>query len=1636
MILKKTILWTLLAAAGIFVVPLAPAAQTCPATCSITDLPATVPQWDWVSFKVHLRWPQTCPWTYCYVESSENNWSQTGYGDGGASFTWSTPGEKTIHLVVADNSNRSIIYCETSATITVLPCTLSRCSVSVDHIEYMPNGLGKVYFKISGPDDGCGTVPIFSADVVRLPGEAPDNYFLGNGPRPFLLPINYGPQDFGSFQATFTIKANNVSGVQPCTTSCQVDIPGPSCQLDCTATVPASGTAGSSVAFAASATPVSCTGNPSYSWAFGDGQTSAEQNPSHVYYDTGDYPWTLTVSLGGKTCTKSGTISISNCTVGCSVTVPGTATVGTPVNFTGTATATGCTGDITYAWDFGDSWTSTLQSPSHTYAETGTFNWSMTAKAGGVECKKSGSITVGCLTVGQLAICSDEVSKSGDTYTFTGDVDINNMLFFTGSVTFTGNPASGSGKLSTDGNIFVELSKGDETLLKGPGLVFDVDGTGGKLFPRLADPKFTYAGGLGGVPIYVSGLPITFATNGVQTESIFYIGIPDLFTIATAKAVQLYPSDGERVLLSAEVVAMESSIAPSVKFLSMSLTYDPKTDKLEGKISVGFPFFDKMWGVDLAVRVVQGCFNGLDLSVPLLVALPLGTSGLELAAVTVKMDNICVGQFTIFLGGDLKLVGTDPVLFVIKDAGIQYYYPLSLEVKAGTANVFGYPMAEASGRANLNSYSGTFFVKANVVDFVQGDIRFSLIAPKKWFMGRFFGRVQIPDFQCAWTSVTCRSLRTLITSMVPLPYVIDEQYLELNQQILEGNKLEAFYRGLVSFPVIGKVAFLAEVRADGTRSVFMGRNMENLYEVTESAPAIATGLESAERPLVLTQSQESVTFSAAADAIVPSIYLKTPDGDTITPANVSGFAGVTYASSDTEKVALFCVSNAKAGTWILGADNLSAGQVTFEALAAKAPPATTFTAVNRSGDSVSISASVAPAGEHTKVGLYYSRVADGSVDGVIAENLPASTGSVSATWDTSGLPTGSYYILAIADDSMNPPTTATYQGSVVIDNGRLQPPTELTGTRSASAGTATLSWKPSSSTSATSYEVRYTADPNVPGYPLSFTPEGDDGATILGLDATKSYKFAVVAFDGEGNCSAESNSVTLAKPSGKPGDCDGNETVSIGEVQKVINMFLGLLPPGCNADANGDGVIGIGELQQVINAFLGIAPGVSVSVSPQTATLQPGGTRQFTATVSGTTNTAVTWSVVEGASGGTVTQGGLYTAPQSPGTYHVKATSQADQTKSGTASVTVQGGTCGLTCSASANPNSGNAPLAVNFSATATATNCSGGVTYSWNFGDGASSAQQNPSHTYTSTGTYSWSMTASAGGQTCTKSGNISVTYPPTCTITCSASANPNSGNAPLSVNFTATATATNCSGGVAYAWSFGDGASSSQQNPSHTYTSAGTYGWSMTASAGGQNCSKSGSITVSQASDVALSDGVPYSDTLSAGNWKYYYIDVPDGKGLTADLYDMTADADLYIGIGYKPTKEQNDCHSFHLGTAAENCVIPPGHAGRYWIGVYSSAAASYKVKATLSSTSCSISCMGFVYPLFDMTVSFDATVLSNTCTSQPTFLWEFGDGQTSALQTGEHTYGAAGNYTWTVTVSADGATCQQTGQVRVGG
>jgi hypothetical protein len=177
--------------------------------------------------------------------------------------------------------------------------------------------------------------------------------------------------------------------------------------------------------------------------------------------------------------------------------------------------------------------------------------------------------------------------------------------------------------------------------------------------------------------------------------------------------------------------------------------------------------------------------------------------------------------------------------------------------------------------------------------------------------------------------------------------------------------------------------------------------------------------------------------------------------------------------------------------------------------------------------------------------------------------------------------------------------------------------------------------------------------------------------------------------------------------------------------------------------------------------------GIQVSVSPPTANIRAGDSFPFSAAVSGTTNTAVTWSITGTAGNspviGTISAGGNYTAPSvlpNPNTITVRATSAADASISGSSSVTLLNPTPVLT---GINPSSvgmGNFTLTVTGSKFVNGAQVLLGTTpLQTAFG---SATQLTATGSANSSGTYGVSVSNPSPGSSASSSVNLQVTGSP----------------------------------------------------------------------------------------------------------------------------------------------------------------------------------------------------------------------------------------------------------------------------------
>ncbi len=155
-----------------------------------------------------------------------------------------------------------------------------------------------------------------------------------------------------------------------------------------------------------------------WDWDFGDGGTSTDQNPTHVYQNAGNYTVSLMVTAaeGTDTETKVNYISVSDVPVADFVGSPDSGSAPLTVNFTDLSTGN----PTAWSWVFGDGGTSFLQNPTHTYNSPGVYTVTLTASNA---CGSDVETKIDYITVTEVVVFEmhvDDIVVSRALATFAG----------------------------------------------------------------------------------------------------------------------------------------------------------------------------------------------------------------------------------------------------------------------------------------------------------------------------------------------------------------------------------------------------------------------------------------------------------------------------------------------------------------------------------------------------------------------------------------------------------------------------------------------------------------------------------------------------------------------------------------------------------------------------------------------------------------------------------------------------------------------------------------------------------------------------------------------------------------------------------------------------------------------------------------------------------------------------------------------------------------------------------------------------------------------------------------------------------------------------------------------------------------
>ena len=338
-----------------------------------------------------------------------------------------------------------------------------------------------------------------------------------------------------------------------------------------------------------------------------------------------------------------------------------------------------------------------------------------------------------------------------------------------------------------------------------------------------------------------------------------------------------------------------------------------------------------------------------------------------------------------------------------------------------------------------------------------------------------------------------------------------------------------------------------------------------------------------------------------------------------------------------------------------------------------------------------------------------------------------------------------------------------------------------------------------------------------------------------------------------------------------------------------------------------------------------------------------------------------------------------------------------------------------------ATPESGNAPLTVQFTDQTTGTVSS----YFWNFGDGQTSAQRSPSHTFQNVGTYTVFLTVSGPGGVSIASRQITVQSPQIPPPQAGFAFNPVSGIAPLSVQFL-----NRSSGNISsYSWNFGDGSLSTEQDPTHVFTHPGNYTVTLIVTGpGGQNAAQSSLVVVAPSATPTLTPSqVPPTATFTNTT-------LPPTATLTSTATLVPPTETSTEAPTLAPTMDSSPTEIAVVPTNTETPVpptetptdLPTETPTDLPTEIATDTPTETPVPPTETSTP-EPPIVNFTAVVTDPVGSPLTVAFTNLSTGEgmSSLFWDFGDGQTGSDPNPVHTYPVGGAYTVTLSVTGAGGT-----------
>lgn len=765
------------------------------------------------------------------------------------------------------------------------------------------------------------------------------------------------------------------------------------------------------------------------------------------------------------------------------------------------------------------------------------------------------------LNIGPLTLTADQIQEVGEgTYEATGNVSLGGILSLNGTVTANVNT------LTIEGESGIEVIPGPVDQIYNGSYELSLVEEGSTFLEGINLPGNSTLQ-VSGFDVEISGIELLTGDSGPGIRVEGKLVLPEILdgTKAEVSQVQVTAEDG--LDLAGEIGINEPVPLRAATLNELSLSFNTVDEPSRFAAEAGLD--TRLFGVMGGGVLLGGELDSLGFEVEPGQPVPIASTGMALAKGGGRVDNLASDK-NIVLGVSVDIVpSAGPASDVVRLRELSLEYEFGERVKgSGNVDVFEQGVASASVRAesDLVGFKGQFGIGQSIPK-VQQDIISSRLSATVTERCYGAGLCSDPPLRLNGSMEAATRIPALgggfpfgwLSSTVGLPYQGPSTQNNLTAKPLEG---EGEFRGETRLEVCWKIGFekcvgkgLAYgIAYDGDDtdplSADFARNLQNLnlklfpkaaLKIRKAAQRenrfegksliVGSGSsnlllkaenDSLRQGFTLREEKSSIIVRVEGEATAPEYSVTGPSG-TLSPENPeSAFSlGAVFNQLESENKAFFLITDPTPGEWSVNLPD-DGTEYAVDIIGEDPAPALDLEESSRSGGSVDLSWAVSDPSDEVSVDLYADTDQSGQDGVLIAEDVSPERGSLS--WSLSEVPTGTYYVYAVADDGKNPPVVDYATEPIrVVTTGAPSPPTGVTLTPSDTALTA--SWN--GSDDADRYIVYYTAgkDPTLNSQNLGVR---NSEIALTSLPPGREYHVAVTALDSEGRQSGLSEIETVS----------------------------------------------------------------------------------------------------------------------------------------------------------------------------------------------------------------------------------------------------------------------------------------------------------------------------------------------------------------------------------------------------------------------------------------------------------------------------------------------------------------------------